>query len=593
MVDHSSMRLGKTAAVSAPHVLKLSNYRLTPPSPANNPPPPSVDWCSEVTYWPMDGNDTVCDCTTAAAAHAVQALTQYGCGTQAVISQADVLAAYSAVSGYNGTPATDVGASLVAVLQYWQNTGIGGHKIKAFATVNPANQAEVQEAIATFGGLYVGVELPISAQTQDPWAQGDVNGGTGSTAAGSWGGHCVPLQKYDSSYATCVTWGSLKQMTWGWFAQYCSEAYVVITEDFLNASGVNPQGYNLTQLLADAEVTMQIAAGATVTGYEPWLGVATVNGGSGVLIGRDTVLTHVGNLLPTLSDNVVTIGGATYTITQAFADCALGGTPATPTRGLAVCLLNTQVPAGNGYFGIAGSLPTVNSNAVISYMVPGGMAQAVGTELASGAGYTFTSPELMYFSTAYLPYWAATGSGIWAPSVDGAYASLEAVYCGRNDAIGITAAIYNQVEYFLAKAGRSATIDRLFHAVLGKTNMYDNVGDIGGWAYWSAAFATAAQTLLVGTVYPPPSAVLSGPALYIAQSFLNCTPFNATDSATANTFVLQLYATLFGQTSPNPAGVAYWVGQITSGAVSPVLVLVTFVCHPTAVTYSGSWAAQA
>ena len=46
-----------------------------------------------------------------------------------------------------------------------------------------------------FGGVYIGLALPVTAQTQDVW---DVVAGGGANAKkGSWGGHCVFVPKYD------------------------------------------------------------------------------------------------------------------------------------------------------------------------------------------------------------------------------------------------------------------------------------------------------------------------------------------------------------------------------------------------------------
>ena len=58
------------------------------------------------------------------------------------------------------------------------------------------NIVEIRQSIALFGGVYIGLALPLTAQNQDVW---DVvpNGGA-NAEEGSWGGHCVYVPKYDT-----------------------------------------------------------------------------------------------------------------------------------------------------------------------------------------------------------------------------------------------------------------------------------------------------------------------------------------------------------------------------------------------------------
>jgi hypothetical protein len=159
---------------------------------------------------------------------------------------------------------------------------------------------DIATAIWLFGGAYIGVELPISAQNQDVW---DVPANPGpNDEPGSWGGHAVYVVGYEKPGVrcqmpgvsepvpgvrdqltnlrqnrsstnpetwhltpgafspapgtepptlTCVTWGQLKKMTWAWFEKYCSEAYALVSKDWLNASGISPNGFDLATLEDD------------------------------------------------------------------------------------------------------------------------------------------------------------------------------------------------------------------------------------------------------------------------------------------------------------------------------------------------------
>jgi hypothetical protein len=84
-------------------------------------------------------------------------------------------AAYSAVTGYNpATGANDNGAAEIDVLNYWRPSGIAGHKIGAYAAVEPRNHGNIMDSVFIFQGCYIGIQLPISAQAQvqnhQPWS---------------------------------------------------------------------------------------------------------------------------------------------------------------------------------------------------------------------------------------------------------------------------------------------------------------------------------------------------------------------------------------------------------------------------------------
>jgi hypothetical protein len=58
------------------------------------------------------------------------------------------------------------------------------------------------------------------------------------------------------STLTCITWGQLKKMTWPWFAKYCSEAYGLVSKDWLKASGISPSGFDLAVLENDLRLVV-------------------------------------------------------------------------------------------------------------------------------------------------------------------------------------------------------------------------------------------------------------------------------------------------------------------------------------------------
>jgi hypothetical protein len=199
-------------------------------------------------------NDSLGDCTIAAAGHMIEYWTAdtYG-GTGHVVNDKEVLTAYSAVSGYDpSTGQNDNGAVELDVLNYWRKNGIGGHKIWAFVSVNTKNHYEITQAVYLFGGAYIGLNLPISAQDHGPWVV-PAGGPVGKGEPGSWGGHAVPVVAYDANGLTVVTWGTLQTMSWAFWDAYCEEAYAVLGgSDWVKGStSMAPNGFDLATLVAD------------------------------------------------------------------------------------------------------------------------------------------------------------------------------------------------------------------------------------------------------------------------------------------------------------------------------------------------------
>jgi hypothetical protein len=246
-------KLGKQPARHDVRTLQLANY-LKPE--ALPPAPPSVDWGAKLKDWDMMANDHVGDCTCAAAGHLIMDWT-FNEGPQAVIpADKQILAAYSAITGYDPkTGANDHGAVELDVLNYWRRTGIANRKILAYAALEPGNQGHVRDALFLFGGCYLGLALPISAQRQKVWSV-PPGGAKGEGAPGSWGGHAVPIVGYDSRGLTAITWGAAKRMTWEFLNVYCDEAYAVLSGDWTGADMRAPNGVDLKSLEADLkEVT--------------------------------------------------------------------------------------------------------------------------------------------------------------------------------------------------------------------------------------------------------------------------------------------------------------------------------------------------
>jgi hypothetical protein len=242
-------KLGKLPPRHDRRTLMLEKYLPQLP-----PFPETMDWGGIVTSWPMFLNDRLGDCAYAAPGHMIQAWTA-NVGSLFTPTDDQILAAYAAGSGYNpDDPSTDQGAVELDVLKYWRNTGIAGRIIGAYASIRPYNDSHVKAAIHLFGGLYIGVSLPVTAQDQDIWDV--VPGDPPDARPGSWGGHAVNVTGYDLTGLDVVTWGAVKRMTWAFWGRYVDEVWGIISPDFL-VGGQSPDGFALEQLNEDLKAITQ------------------------------------------------------------------------------------------------------------------------------------------------------------------------------------------------------------------------------------------------------------------------------------------------------------------------------------------------
>jgi hypothetical protein len=237
-------RLGKLPRRQDVRTLRLARYVDRAALPL---PPPAIDLARPVAEWPMYANDRIGDCTTAAAGHMIEVWTAAADGFPEEISERAVVEAFERVKLRD--PATgEEGAIELDVLNLWRRFGIGGHRIGAFASVTIHDRELVQIAAYLFGGLYIGLQLPETAQEQSLWDW--THQLDGPAAPGSWGGHAVDVVAYDPHSLTVVTWGRLQMLTWSFWDRYCDEAYCILSEDFLR-EGRAPHGFDLAALEAD------------------------------------------------------------------------------------------------------------------------------------------------------------------------------------------------------------------------------------------------------------------------------------------------------------------------------------------------------
>lgn len=249
-------KLGARPPILSLERLRLSDYLLVE-MPA---PPPSAEWLSGVTDWPMYGNDQYGDCVFAAIGHQIESFTYYGQGATVEVPTAAILKGYSDVTGFDpADPNTDQGTVVQEALAYWRKTGIGegkaNHKILAYAEVDVTDVSALNTAVALFGSVHIAINFPRSAMGQfnagQPW---DVVRSDG----GIEGGHAIHLGGYKAGMREVITWGARQGMTDAFWKKYAAEAWVTIDQEWVNTAGATPSGLDIATFGADfSEMTHQ------------------------------------------------------------------------------------------------------------------------------------------------------------------------------------------------------------------------------------------------------------------------------------------------------------------------------------------------
>jgi len=240
----ASRRFGKHPPKVDYRSLRLKDY-LTNDLAA---PPPAANTLTRVyknlgtsnpaTLFPMDGNDTLGDCTIAALAHAITTYRGMVGNKKDILAQTAVVKLYMHLTG-----GVDSGLNELDVLNYWRKTSIGGDKILGYATINPKNHIHVQQAIEIFGAVYLGFQVQQNCiqefDNHQPWTPGPLTND----------GHAVLAVAYDQTGVTVLTWGNTQQATWAWWDECVDEAYAILPPEAKKAD-FSP-GFNFAQLQSD------------------------------------------------------------------------------------------------------------------------------------------------------------------------------------------------------------------------------------------------------------------------------------------------------------------------------------------------------
>ena len=231
----SDLKLGRLPAVRPAALKDLSVYATGP-----LPTPPRTVEVPQGPY-PIDGNDRLGDCTYAGVDHLNRAWNTLTGESDRLPTETQIEAAY-----FKETGGEDTGCVEADVLKRWHTQGLFGEKIAGYAPVNPRDLLQLHQAVAFYGGCYLGIECPSSAQEQfarnEPWTY------EGSEVEG---GHCVVALGYGPNGGLhCATWGGIAVLEASFLAHYLDEAWCILPNQMVEANG-DALGLNLAALQAD------------------------------------------------------------------------------------------------------------------------------------------------------------------------------------------------------------------------------------------------------------------------------------------------------------------------------------------------------
>jgi hypothetical protein len=212
------------------------------------PPPASVDVLASKVYpkvnssdptvlFPMDGNDTLGDCTIAALAHAITAY-------RGITGHKDIMAKQAVVKLYmHLTGGVDSGLNEANVLNYWRQHAVSHDKILAYVSIDPKNHTHIEQAINLFNGVYLGFQVQQNAiadfDARRAWTPGTL----------TTDGHAVFAVGYDKDGVTVLTWGNTQKGTWAWWDECVDEAYAILPPEATDPAFA--PGFNMAQLQTD------------------------------------------------------------------------------------------------------------------------------------------------------------------------------------------------------------------------------------------------------------------------------------------------------------------------------------------------------
>ncbi len=200
------------------------------------------------------GNDELGDCVVAAEYHA-EGVATANAGAIFVPSKAQIVADYSAISGYVvGDESTDQGCNEIDALDYWKTKGLAnGTKILGHLIVDATNKAEICAILWLFESIMFGVSLPDRWISPFPSADGFV---WDSSSPDDQNGHAFEGVGVTTNGVVIETWGLIGTITWAAIAKLAinsagGELHVALTPDMImKGQAKAPNGFAWGDLIA-------------------------------------------------------------------------------------------------------------------------------------------------------------------------------------------------------------------------------------------------------------------------------------------------------------------------------------------------------
>lgn len=185
-------------------------------------------WGPYVERFCLGENDTFGTCAFAGIGNGHVIVTTVVKGVGEVMSDGEIEAMDHAVTGFMPTdPASDHGAALSAVLDYWAANGWAGDPTLVPLDRQAIEKRQIADAVDAMGWAYCWFQLPMIDDDPD-LSDASVNQGIEGSAA-----HCMTVTDAAPGLFWVATWGERRAVTAAWMDRYWRGGFAVLHRDWV------------------------------------------------------------------------------------------------------------------------------------------------------------------------------------------------------------------------------------------------------------------------------------------------------------------------------------------------------------------------
>lgn len=217
--------------------------------------PAARDWSQKAgvdTLYQMFANDVLSDCVIASLLDLFLTWSRQT-GTSFLPTEQDARDGYQKLGGWDpkNPVATDNGCVMLDVVTKLKTETLAGQTVEAFIRVNPRDLDMMAAALEFFGGLWLGLDLPVAWQQADTWDVSPTGSVSGDWAPASWGRHATHANLWSPARGGLITWAEHRPFTLPAIPVYCSEAYALVSTKLWTdlKNGFCPSGLDLQKLM--------------------------------------------------------------------------------------------------------------------------------------------------------------------------------------------------------------------------------------------------------------------------------------------------------------------------------------------------------